>query len=60
MTNMSIINEVNNNTIFAISGKKQQLGDGIIDTRVDIQSIPGYYKTDDTYRPYTFYGNGEF
>ncbi|CAO1412600.1 unnamed protein product [Diamesa hyperborea] len=59
MTNMNMINELNNNTIFPINGnaKRRQLGDSIIDTRVDTRGLPGYYKNDDNYKPYTIYGN---
>lgn len=60
---MNMINELNNNTIFPINGnaKRRQLGDSIIDTRVDTRGLPGYYKNDDSYKPYTIYGNsGEF
>lgn len=56
-----MINELNNNSIFPANGKKKQLPDSIIDTKNDIGRIPGLYKNDDTYRPYTIYGNsGEF
>jgi hypothetical protein len=58
-----MINELNNNTIFAGNAKKKiQLPDSVVDTRKDIGTIPGLYKTDDDgYRPYTIYGNsGEF
>lgn len=62
MTNIHMINELNNNTIFAGNAKKKiQLSDAIVDTRNDTGSIPGLYKIDDGYRPYTIYGNaGEF
>lgn len=57
-----MINELNNNTIFADNAKKKiQLPDSVLDTRNDIGRIPGHYKNDDVYRPYTIYGNsGEF
>lgn len=59
MTNIHMINELNNNTIFAGNGKKKiQLPDSVVDTRNDIGRIPGHYKNDDIY---TIYGNsGEF
>lgn len=61
MTNIHIINELNNNSIFNTTGKKKQLPDSIIDTKNDIGRIPGLYKNEDTYRPYTIYGNpGKF
>lgn len=62
MINIHMINELNNNTIFAGNTKKKiQLPDSIVDTKKDIGTIPGLYKTDDDYRPYTIYGNsGEF
>lgn len=62
MTNIHMINELNNNTIFAGNAKKKiQLPDTVVDTRNEIGSIPGLYKNDDGYRPYTIYGNtGEF
>lgn len=62
MTNIHMINELNNNTIFAGNAKKKiQLPDSVVDTRNDIGRIPGLYKNDDGYRPYTIYGNaGEF
>lgn len=57
-----MINEFNNNTIFAGNAKKKmQLPDSVVDTKKDIGTIPGLYRTDDGYRPYTIYGNsGEF
>lgn len=56
-----MINELNNNSIFPAKGKKTQLPDSIVDTKTDIGRIPGLYKNDDGYRPYTIYGNpGEF
>jgi hypothetical protein len=56
-----MINELNNNSIFPAKGKKKQLPDSVIDTKTDIGRIPGLYKNDDGYRPYTIYGNpGEF
>lgn len=57
-----MINELNNNNIFpTANGKKKQLPDSIIDTKNDIGRIPGLYKNDDGYRPYTIYKNpGEF
>lgn len=62
MTNITMINEFNNNTIFAGNAKKKiQLPDSVVDTKKDIGTIPGLYRTDDGYRPYTIYGNsGEF
>jgi hypothetical protein len=61
MTNIHMINELNNNSIFPANGKKKQLADSIIDTKNDIGRIAGLYKNDDSYRPYTIYGNsGEF
>lgn len=60
MTNIHMINEFNNNTIFAGNGKKKaQLPDSIVDNRKDIGRIPGLYKNDDNI--FTIYGNaGEF
>lgn len=55
MTNIHMINELNNNSIFPANGKKKQLPDSIIDTKTDIGRIPGLYKNDDGYRPYTIY-----
>ena len=58
-----MINELNNNSIFPNNGnaKRRQLGDSIIDTRVDTRGLPGYYKNDDKYKPFTIYGNcGKF
>lgn len=63
MTNIHMINELNNNSIFPINGKYQKncLPDSIIDTKTDIGRISGLYRTDDNYRPYTIYGNsGKF
>lgn len=61
MTNINMINELNNNSIFPANAKKKQLSDSIIDSKKDIGGIPGLYKNDDGYRPYTIYGNpGEF
>lgn len=62
MTNIHMINELNNNTVFAGNAKKKiQLPDTVVDTRNDIGSVPGHYKNDDGYRPYTIYGKtGEF
>lgn len=57
MTNIHMINELNNNSIFLDNGKKKQLPDSIIDTKNDIGRIPGLYKSDDAYRPYTIYRN---
>lgn len=60
MTNINMINELNNNSIFpAANGKKKQLPDSIINSKTDIGRIPGLYKNDDGYRPYTIY-SGEF
>jgi hypothetical protein len=55
-----MINELNNNTIFAGNGKKKvQLPDSVVDNRKDIGRIPGLYKNDDNI--FTIYGNaGEF
>lgn len=56
MTNIHMINELNNNTIFAGNGKKKvQLPDSIVDNRKDIGRIPGLYKNDDNI--FTIYGN---
>lgn len=61
MTNIHMINELNNNSIFPANGKKKQLPDSVIDTKTDIGRIPGLYKNDDGYRPYTIYvRSGEF
>lgn len=61
MTNINIINELNNNSIFPANEKKKQLPDSIIDTKNDIGRVPGSYKNDDEDRPYTIYGKaGEF
>lgn len=61
MTNIHMINELNNNSIFPANGKNKQLPDSVIDSKTDIGRIPGLYKSDDGYRPYTIYGNsGEF
>lgn len=61
MTNIHMINELNNNSIFPAAGKKKQLPDSVIDTKTDIGRIPGLYKNDDGYRPYTIYvRSGEF
>lgn len=60
MTNIHMINELNNNSIFTI-GKKKILPDSVIDSKTDIGRIAGMYKNDDGYRPYTIYGqSGEF
>jgi hypothetical protein len=60
MTNINMINELNNNSIFpAANGKKKQLPDSVINSKTDIGRIPGLYKNDDGYRPYTIY-SGEF
>lgn len=60
MTNINMINELNNNSIFpAANGKKKQLPDSIINSKTDIGRISGLYKNDDGYRPYTIY-SGEF
>ena len=60
MTNINMINELNNNSIFpAANGKKKQLPDSIINSKTDIGRIPGLYKNDDGFRPYTIY-SGEF
>lgn len=59
MTNIHMINELNNNTIFANGKKKIQLPDSVVDIKNDIGTIPGLYKNDDNV--YTIYGNsGEF
>ncbi|XP_070508132.1 solute carrier family 41 member 1 isoform X2 [Chironomus tepperi] len=56
MTNIHMINELNNNTIFAGNGKKKvQLPDSVVDNRKDIGRIPGLYKNDDNI--FTIYGN---
>ena len=55
MTNMNIINEPNNNSIIIIKNNNKQLGD----SQVDIKGLPGYYKTEERYRPYTIFGSGE-
>lgn len=61
MTNIHMINELNNNSIFPANGKKKQMPDAAVDTKNDTGRIPGLYKSDDGYRPYTIYGNsGEF
>lgn len=61
MTNIHVINELNNNSIFPASNKKKQLPDSIINAKTDVGRIPGLYKNDDGYRPYTIYKNpGEF
>lgn len=62
MTNIHMINELNNNTVFAGNAKKKiQLPDTVVDTRNDIGGVPGHYKNDDGFRPYTIYGKtGEF
>lgn len=28
-------------------------------SKIDIRGLPGYYRTEDTYRPFTIFGNGE-
>lgn len=53
---MNIINEPNNNSIIIIKNNNKQLGDSIVDNQVDIRGLPGYYKTDENYRPYTIFG----
>lgn len=61
MTNIHMINELNNNSIFPAKGSKNQLPDSVIDAKRDIGRVPGLYKADDSFRPYTIYGNrGEF
>ncbi|CRK91288.1 CLUMA_CG004966, isoform A [Clunio marinus] len=57
MTNINMINELNNNSIFNGNSKKKELPDSIIDAKTDTGSIPGQYKSDDKYEPYTIYGN---
>lgn len=60
MTNIHMINELNNNFIFAANGKKKQLPDSVIDSKTDIGRIAGLYKRDDG-KPFTIFGNpGEF
>lgn len=59
MTNIHMINELNNNAIFPAQGKKTQLPDSVINTKTDIGRAAGLYKNDDGYRPYTIY-SGEF
>ncbi|KAG5681517.1 hypothetical protein PVAND_010943 [Polypedilum vanderplanki] len=54
MTNIHMINELNNNnTIFAGGKKKIQLPDSVVDTKKDVGRLPGLYKNDDTI--YTIY-----
>lgn len=57
MTNIHVINELNNNSIFPANNKKKQLPDSIINAKTDVGRIPGLYKNDDGYRPYTIYKN---
>lgn len=59
MTNIHMINELNNNSLFPAKGKKTQLPDSVVNTKTDIGRAAGLYKNDDGYRPYTIY-SGEF
>jgi hypothetical protein len=61
MTNIHMINELNNNSIFPAKGKKKQLPDNVINSKTDIGGVAGLYgkSDDDGYRPYTIY-SGEF
>jgi hypothetical protein len=57
MTNIHMINELNNNSIFPAKGKKKQLPDNVINSKTDIGGVAGLYgkSDDDGYRPYTIY-----
>lgn len=60
MTNIHMINELNNNTVFANGNKKRiQLPDSVVD-RNDIGRLQGLYKNGDNI--YTIYtgASGEF
>lgn len=56
-SNISVNNNNNNNNSIGANSFKSD------DLRIDVRGVPEYYRTDDdTYRPFTIYGNhhGEF